>query len=101
MARLSYDSDLLQAALRGYEHQKKQVEAQIADIRRRLGGRRVAATVLEVYQAPPRRRQEHRISPEGRQRIAEAQRRRWAQAKAAGRPGRTFKKARASTAAGE
>jgi hypothetical protein len=82
MARIKgTDSSLLEAALMGYQHQHALVTAKIADIKRRLGvrsPRNVAATSMSG--ARPKK---HRISAEGRARIAAAQRKRWAAAKKA------------------
>ena len=78
--RKDEDPGILQAALLGYQQQLEVVTAKIADLRRRLGGRNAAAPGL----APARPSQKkHRISPEGRARIAAAQRRRWAATKKA------------------
>jgi hypothetical protein len=72
------DQSLLQAALVGYEQQKQRIEQSIADLRRRLGIPGVGP--FKSVQAVPVRKK-HRISAEGRKRIAEAQRKRWAAAK--------------------
>jgi len=77
MARI--DIPLLQAALAGYEAEKHRIEQAIGDIRKRLGKRRSGDWPAPVSAGGPKK--EHRISPEGRARIAEAQRRRWAAAK--------------------
>jgi hypothetical protein len=72
------DVGLLAAALIGYEKQRDVIDAQIADIRRRLGSRAAGPARTAAPAA-----NKHRISPEGRARIAAAQRRRWAAAKKA------------------
>jgi hypothetical protein len=77
MARI--DIPLLQAALAGYEAEKRRIEQAIEDIQKRLGRRGTGSLPVSVR----RQQKEHRISPEGRARIAEAQRRRWAAAKQA------------------
>ena len=69
---MAHDNGFLAAALIGYESERQRVIAAIEDIRRRLGMKRAAVGVSG------RRQKRHRISPEGRARIAEAQRRRWA-----------------------
>ena len=78
--RKENDPGILQAALLGYQQQLEEINAKIADLRRRLGGRGPAAAASS---APRATQKKHRISPEGRARIAAAQRRRWAAAKKA------------------
>jgi hypothetical protein len=78
--RKDEDPGILQAALLGYQQQLETVNAKIADIRRRLGGRNTSAPAMAPARAPQKK---HRISAEGRARIAAAQRRRWAAAKKA------------------
>jgi hypothetical protein len=72
------DPGILQAALLGYQQQLEEINAKIADLRRRLGSRGTTPTPGVAPRAPQKK---HRISPEGRARIAAAQRRRWADAK--------------------
>jgi hypothetical protein len=71
------DPGILQAALLGYQQQLETVNAKIAELKRRLGGR--AAPSSGVAARSPQKK--HRISAEGRARIAAAQRKRWAAAK--------------------
>jgi len=71
------DSGILQAALLGYQQQLEVINAKIAELKRRLGGR--GAAPAGVAARSPQKK--HRISPEGRARIAAAQRKRWAAAK--------------------
>ena len=70
-------TDLLAMALVGYEREKGKIEAIIADIRAQLGlrgpGRPKAATGIAVAAAPKRT-----LSASARNRIAEAQKKRWA-----------------------
>ena len=70
------DNDILAAAIEGFEAQKKRIDAQIAEIRQQLtgGGAEPAATA-----EPGRKRR--KVSAAGRKRMAEAQQKRWAQAK--------------------
>ena len=70
------DASILEAALQGLELQRHRLEQQIAHVRRLLAPRRGPATV-------PAARPKRVISPAGRARIAEAQRRRWAVLKGA------------------
>jgi hypothetical protein len=72
------DPGILQAALLGYQQQLEEINAKIADLRRRLGGRGSTPTPAASPRTSPKK---HRISAEGRARIAAAQRRRWAAAK--------------------
>jgi hypothetical protein len=73
MARASNtfnDPLVLEAALEGLELQRKRIEAQMAEIRGRLGKRTIAAA------AESKKRD---LSPEARKRIAAAQKKRWAE----------------------
>jgi hypothetical protein len=79
--RKDEDPGILQAALLGYQQQLEVVNAKIADIRRRLGVRNTSSTSAMAPARAPQKK--HRISAEGRARIAAAQRRRWAAAKKA------------------
>jgi hypothetical protein len=74
------DPGILQAALLGYQQQLEVINGKIAELKRRLGGRSAAPTAVAAR--PPQKK--HRISPEGRARIAAAQRKRWAAAKKTG-----------------
>jgi hypothetical protein len=94
------DTELLTAALRGFQHQASEIQSRIDDITRRLGGNRLAASSVSSQGAQRRPQRTHRISPEGRARIAAAQKRRWAQAKAAGRNNLKGRGSKAQTAAG-
>jgi hypothetical protein len=68
------DPELLQAALVGYRHQLAQIEAKMAEIRSLLAGLPVVlpSESFGVPSAPKRA-----LSPEARERIAAAQRKRW------------------------
>ena len=74
------DPGMLQAALLGYQQQLEVINGKIAELKRRLGGR--AGLPAAVGSSPAQKK--HRISPEGRARIAAAQRKRWAAAKKTG-----------------
>jgi len=76
----SLDKATLEAALIGYQHQVDEIQAKIASIRRQLTGTPPAVAPQAKRAAAPRK-QKHKMSPEGRARIAEAQRARWAKAK--------------------
>ena len=68
------ETSFLTAALEGLQLQKARIEAQIAEVRAMLGGRKVAP-VARTASAAPRRE----LSPAARKRIAAAQKRRWAE----------------------
>ena len=76
-----HDPGILQAALLGYQQQLEEINGKIADLRRRLGNK--GTTPAPAGPAPRSSPKKHRISAEGRARIAAAQRRRWAAAKKA------------------
>src|SRR5512140_3132506 len=73
----SFDPELLAAALVGYQQKLAEIEARMAEIRRQLGGKTASTAVAAATPAPTVRY----LSPEARERIAAAQRRRWAAAK--------------------
>ena len=72
--------EILEAALQGLESQKQRLEEQIAQVRSMLGGRIGKPGKASVWtggatNGAPRKRI---LSPEARQRIAAAQKKRWA-----------------------
>jgi hypothetical protein len=77
-----YEQSLLEAALIGYEQQRRNIETAIADLRARIGGSQPSAKQAAAQTEKPARKKRH-ISAEGRRRIAEAQRKRWAAQKKA------------------
>jgi hypothetical protein len=83
MARGSgIDAELLNAALVGYQVQRERLAAIIADIQSQLGHRgSVKRETIGSEEPAPRRRG---MSAAGRARVAAAQRKRWAAAKASG-----------------
>jgi hypothetical protein len=68
----THDTDLLQAALIGYERQLTVVQERMAEIRREIGGERGRS--VEEGESKPKRG----MSAAGRARVAAAQRQRWA-----------------------
>ena len=72
------DSETLQAALVGYQHQLDQIEAKMAELRSKLKGEAPVATVA-AEAAPAARGGKRPLSPAARKRIAKAQRKRWAE----------------------
>lgn len=84
------DAATLQAALAGYRQQLNEIEEKMAELRRRLGN--ISNGAAPQKSASPktvvkRRARKHRMSEEGRARIAAAQRARWAKTKRAARKG--------------
>ncbi len=73
------DPGILQAALLGYQQQLQMIDTKIADLKRHLGVRSAAPAQPASPSRTPQKK--HRISAEGRARIAAAQRKRWAVAK--------------------
>lgn len=79
---------LYEAALEGLELQKQRLEEQIRLVRSLIGGKkpRAAAPASAAEEAPApsakkagrKQRRKRNLSPEARERIAEAQKKRWA-----------------------
>jgi hypothetical protein len=78
MPTTKLSEDILLAAIEGFESQKRRIEDQIAELRQMLDGHSAQSAA-----APKTTRGRRKISAEGRARIAEAQRNRWAAKKAA------------------
>ena len=80
------DHSLLQAALEGLELKRSRIDEQIAQVKQVLSGKgsspkRADATAAEAGEgAPPKRRasKKRALSPEARERMAAAQKARWA-----------------------
>ena len=81
------DPDLLRAALLGYEQQRSALVEKIAELRRQLS-RRAAADGVAVSSDVPgvAGRKKRTLSAAARNRIAEAQRKRWAALRKNSRP---------------
>ena len=75
---LKIDSSILEAALIGYQHQRDEIGARIAEIRRQIDGEPPQASASEA-DAPTKRV----VGAAGRKRMAAAQRKRWAEFKKA------------------
>src|SRR5438067_13423705 len=73
------DTSLLEAALVGYQSQLEKITSAIADLQKRLRYAGAGGVPAPVTRTP--RRKKRTMSPEGRARIAEAQRKRWAEKK--------------------
>jgi hypothetical protein len=69
------DRATLEAALVGYQKQVEEIQTKMTELRRRLGHAPAASS------GSPTRGRKHRMSAEGRARIAAAQRARWAKFK--------------------
>jgi len=69
------DTTTLQMALIGYEAERDRIESKIAELRRQLGGRGVATPKDSAPITPTRRH----MSAAARKRIADAQKKRWAE----------------------
>ena len=82
---ISLDKATLEAALVGYQQQLQQIETKMAEIRRLVQGGSSAGSSPKRTPAATAaaKSSKHRMSPEGRARIAAAQRARWAKAKGA------------------
>jgi hypothetical protein len=82
---LQLDRATMEAALVGYQRQLEEIQAKMDELRRRLGrpggNRAPAAAVRQSAARSPRAGRKHRMSAEGRARIAAAQRARWAKFK--------------------
>jgi hypothetical protein len=79
---MTTDRALLEAALYGYQHQRDNIEAKMAEIRGLLSGKSATgSTGASASDAPIKKRT---MSAAGRRRIAAAQRKRWAAQKATG-----------------
>jgi hypothetical protein len=72
------DTEILQAALIGFQHMRNQVEEKIEELRSRIGGGATFATGANGTSLATKRS----LSPAARRRIAAAQKKRWAAYKA-------------------
>jgi hypothetical protein len=76
--------EILQAALIGLDAQRQRIDGQISEIRRLLGSNSRSAAPAATPEAPSRRKRT--MSAAARARIGAAQRKRWAESKAASAP---------------
>jgi len=92
-------AEIINAAIEGFESQKRRIDSQIAELRQLLTGGRPESAAASI--APVRRR---KMSAAGRRRIAAAQKARWAkirgEAEPASSPPPTKPKRRKLSAAG-
>ena len=84
--------DILQAALIGLEAQRHRLDGQISEVRQLLGSNSRSAVPAATPEAPSRRKRT--MSAAARARIGAAQRKRWAETKAASAPAEPKKAAR-------
>jgi len=77
---LQLDRATMEAALVGYQRQLEEIQEKMTELRRRLGGSAGRPSIAKASgeSKAPRK---HRISAEGRARIAAAQKARWAKFK--------------------
>ena len=95
--RSNEDTATLQMALIGYQIEKQRIESRIQEIQSLLKGKRVVIGSGAAGEPARRKRQ---LSPAARERIAAAQRRRWAQyRKKAAQAGRASKSSAPKAAA--
>ena len=87
---------VLEAAIGGFEAQKKQIDAQIAGLRAMLSSNSNSSTP----DVQPTVRKKRRMSAAGRKAVAEAQRKRWAAIKGASPKAEATKPKRKLSAAG-
>ena len=75
-------TEIITAAIEGFEQQKLRIDAQIAELRTMLpGGRTEPAATLETPKGKRRK-----LSAAARKRIGDAQRKRWAESRGASQP---------------
>src|ERR1035441_5904810 len=74
--------EIISAAILGFEEQKRHIDANIAELRAILAGDSAKSTV----KPEPTKHKGRRRPPAAGARIAEAQRKRWAESKAASQP---------------
>ena|ERR1035437_6659150 len=70
-------SEIIAAAIQGFEVQKQRIDSKIAELRAMLPGGHTEPTVAPE----PTKRKRRKMSAAGRARIAEAQRKRWVEFK--------------------
>jgi hypothetical protein len=80
MALTTSDPAFLSAALEGLVMQKSRIEAQIAEVKRLLGHGKAAPVAAAQAEAPAKTKGGRRkMSAAARKRIADAQKKRWAE----------------------
>ena len=74
--------EIISAAILGFEEQKRHIDANIAELRAIMSG----DSAESIVKPEPTKHKRRKVSAAGRARIAEAQRKRWAESKAASQP---------------
>jgi hypothetical protein len=87
---------IIEAAIEGFESQKRRIDAQIAELRAMLPGAKTEST-----SEPPANRPRRKMSAAGRRAIAEGQRKRWAASKRQAEPKMSPRPKRRLSAAGK
>ena len=85
MATNSIKTEVIQAAIEGFEMQKSRIDAQIAELRQMLAGSKPEGNDSSAARGTTRRK----ISAAARKRMGEAQRKRWAASKGNSAPAKT------------
>lgn len=85
----SDDLTTLQMALVGYELERQKIDDKIREIRARLGGRKMQAAPAAAGGATPAQPRKRNLSAAARKRIADAQKRRWAEHRKAAAQGKS------------
>ena len=75
VGRSRQDSEFLAAALIGYQQRRAEIDGKIVELRQQLGGSSASVPAGSSDGTRPARKRT--MSPAGRKRIAEAQRKRW------------------------
>lgn len=75
MARVSNDLSILQMALVGYQVEKERIEGKIRELHAQLKGKRAPGSIT----VKSKERVKRVLSEEARERIAAAQKKRWAE----------------------
>lgn len=80
MAQIQLTPDILTAALEGFEIQKRRIDEQLAQIRAIMGGQPAPAAEPKggIRKVGAKKSGRRELSEAARERIAEAQRKRWA-----------------------
>ena len=73
------NTELLKAALEGLEAQKKRIDGQIAQVQAMIGHPKRATAKAAAAEPAPKPRRKRKLSAAARQRIAAAQKKRWAE----------------------
>jgi hypothetical protein len=81
-------NEIINAAIFGFEEQKRQIDSQISELQAMLSGAPASAPA-ETTDVTPTGRPRRKVSAAGRKAMAEAQRKRWAALKGTSEPKKT------------